>query len=199
MTLRMPMKAALGAVLSCVLLATAQAGSFTFEAAGLKLKTSSDIRQLASKEVDTMYPPGRRPEFLLANPKRTVTISYDLHSEDISGLNLAAALPTFVRRFEKRVPGLVWKERKVIELAGQKWLQLEFLSGPTSADYHNMVFVTPVKDKMLVLNFNALASEFPVAQASLHAVIQSIQLNVPPTAEPVLRKPKPKQAPARKQ
>ncbi len=42
-------------------------------------------------------------------------------------------------------------------------------------DIYNIMLITSLKEKMLVLNFNSTAKEFPEIEASLRKSIQSIE------------------------
>lgn len=162
-------------LLSCGL---ASANDFSFAQSKLKLSLPAEFGMVPRNEVEQLYAPGRGPGFVLGNSTRTVTVSNDLKDSDISGLNLSQALPVFAKTFEERVPALNWKDRKVVEIAKQAWLQLEFVSKSNGVDYYNIMLITPIGNKMLVLNFNATQAEFAAAQPVLREAVKSIALQV---------------------
>ncbi len=193
------MKKFLLAILAAAALTSAAlANEFTFAQAGVKITVPNGYTLLQRSEIDQLYPPTRGPGFVIGNAARSVTISYDLKPFDLASLNLAQAMKPFEQVFEKRVPSLVWKERKLLEFEKQQWLQLEFLSRDRNADYYNIMLITAVKDQMLVLNLNASAADFPAAEPELRAIMKTIVLNVvvpEPVATPA---PTKKPAPAKK-
>ncbi len=167
------------------LVSVAQANDFTFSQAGVRISTPSGMELLSRKDIELLYPPTRGPGFVIGNAARTVTVTYDMKDRDISGLDLSQALTTFSSVFERRVPALAWKYRKVIDLEKQKWLQLEFTSRAMGVDYYNIMLITPIKNQMLVLNLNSTVTDFPTAEPLLRGVIKSIALNVP-APQPVI-------------
>ena len=173
------MKRLLLAFLTSVALAPpAMANDFNFAQAGLKVDLPNGFSLLPRADIDRLYVPTRGPGFVMGNATRSVTISYDLKAHNLSSLNLAQTLKVFEQIFEQRVPGLVWKERKLMEHEKQQWLQLEFLSKTGGIEYYNIMLITPIKDQMLVLNLNSTVAEFPQAEPQLRAVMKSIALNV---------------------
>lgn len=178
-------KLIISAFTAMALLPGAWANDFTFSQAGVRISTPSGMELLSRKDIELLYPPTRGPGFVIGNAARTVTVTYDMKDKDISGLDLPQVLNTFSSVFERRVPALAWKDRKVIDLEKQKWLQLEFTSRAMGVDYYNIMLITPIKNQMLVLNFNSTVAEFPTAEPVLRGVIKSMALNVP-APEPVI-------------
>lgn len=174
----------------------AWANDFSFAQSKLKLSLPNEFSMLPRSEIDQLYAPGRGPGFVLGNPSRSLTVSNDLKDADLTGVSLALALPVFAKVFEERVPGLTWKERKVVVLEKQQWLQLEFVSKSSGTDYHNIMLITPIDNKMLVLNFSSALSEFGASQPVLREAIKGIALNVEVpglikgSAAPAAKKPK---------
>ncbi len=154
------------------------ATDFTFAQAGIKISLPDGFALLARGDIDQLYMPTRGPGFVMGNAARTITISYDLKPHKLASLNLGQTLKAFETVFEQRVPGLVWKERKLIEHEKQQWLQLEFLSKTGGVDYYNIMLITPMKEQMLVLNLNSTVAEFPQAEPVLRAAMKSVALNV---------------------
>ena len=165
---------------SLSLLTAAFANEFTFSQAGLKLNVPNGFALMPRADIEKFYPPNRGPSFMVGNATRTVTLSYDLKPHDISGFSLAGAIKIFEQVFEKRVPGLAWKERKVVDIEKQGWMQLEFLSKSGEVEHHNIMLITPMKGQMLVLNFSAAQAEFAATEPQLRESIKSIALNVAP-------------------
>lgn len=180
-------------LLGAVLLAwAAQANEFRFAQSRVRFEVPAGFTLVNQKEVERLYAPRRGPEYVIASAARTVAISYDHKPFDLSNVSLPLSLKVFEQVFEGRVHGLVWKERKLMELEKQSWLQLEFTSTERGTDFYNIMLVTPVKDRMLVLNFSSTLSEFPAAEAGLRASIQSVRLNIeiPDVAQPPAAKAK---------
>ncbi len=174
--------------------AAAMANDFTFAQAGLKIDLPNGFSLLKRADIDQLYGPTRGPGFVIGNSTRTATLSYDLKPHNILHLNMAQSLKVFEQVFEQRVPALVWKERKIMELAKQQWMQLEFLSKSGGIEYYNIMLITPVKEQMLVLNLNSTVADFARAEPDLRAIMKSIALNV--TVPEMVTNPEPAKKPA---
>ncbi len=157
---------------------SAWANDFSFTQSKLKLSLPNEFSMLTRNEIDLLYAPGRGPGFVIGNASRSITVSNDLKDSDLTGVNLAQALPVFVKVFEGRVPALAWKERKVIEAEKQQWLHLEFVSKSYGVDYYNLMLITPIENKMLVLNFISTMSELAAAQPFLREAVKHVALNI---------------------
>ena len=184
-------KIILSLLASLSLMTAAYANEFTFSQAGLKLNVPNGFALLPRADIEKFYPANRGPSFMVGNASRSVTLTYDLKPHDISSVNLASAIKVFEQVFEKRVPGLVLKESKVVDIEKQGWMQLEFLSKSGGVEYRNIMLITPMKGQMLVLNFSAAVAEFAATEAQLRDSIKSIALNVAPAvvvASPVPEK-----------
>ena len=102
---------------------------------------------LTREEIAAKYPRGSGPGFVVGNQARTTSI-----------------------------PGLVWKERKLIGMGGQRWVFLEMTSTAVDTDIHNIMVITPHAGKLLMFNFNSTREEFADVEASLRRSIESITL-----------------------
>lgn len=161
-----------GALLSTPVLA----GNFSFPQVGMSVTTPTGFSLVLGNDLLSLYPITRAPQFVLANADRTVTVSFDLKNHNISELSAAQLLPIFERVFEKRVPGLVWKVRKLLEQDRQQVLHLEFLSKDGARTYYNMMRVAAVNDQMQVFNLGCLDSEFGANEATLRDIVNSVNL-----------------------
>jgi hypothetical protein len=112
----------------------------------------------------------------VGNKRRTTTIAYDLKPESIPADKLDEVRLSFEQTFQRIVPGLVWIERKTIELSGRKWIYLEMSSSAVDTDIHNIILVTAFEGKMLVFNFNSTKEEFPKVEQTLRSSLQSISM-----------------------
>src|ERR1043166_2482004 len=71
---------------------------------------------LSPEEIAIKYPSARAPHFVVGNKRRTTTIAYDLKPQSIPADKLGEVKDSFEQTFQRIVPGLVWRDRKIIEL-----------------------------------------------------------------------------------
>lgn len=184
-------KAFWAGLLVCAAAGSAVADTFVITDARLQVSAPDEFRRLSRADIDALYAPARGPAMVIAKSDRTLLVSYDFKFETLGGLTLEQALPTFVGVFEKVVPGLVWKARKVAELAGQQWLRLDFVSRSRNVDYRNVMWVTERDGRLLVLNFVVTEELAAAAEPLLNTMMQSVKLNVEISAPPTQARPAP--------
>ena len=134
-------------------------------------------------EIALKYPSARAPHFVVGNRPRTTTIAYDLKEDSIPADKLDEVKESFEQTLQRIIPGLVWKERKIIELAGRKWIYFEMTSTAIDTDIHNIMLVASFQGKMLVFNFNSTKEGFPKLSRLFERVYsQFLSMNRPSQA-----------------
>jgi hypothetical protein len=129
---------------------------------------------LSADEIAFKYPSARAPRFVVGNKRRSTTIAYDLKPDAIPPDKLEEVSQSLQQTLQRLIPGLIWKERKIIELSGRKWIYLELMSNAVDTDIHNIMLVTPFQGQMLLFNFNSTKEEFPKVEKALRRSLQSI-------------------------
>lgn len=172
------MRLLLGAVM-LALAGLASAAPFSIPAAGMSFEAPEGFTALSSAEIDAKYPSKRGPSFVVGNARRTTTIAFDLKDNKLPPDQLPQVKAAFEQLFDRIVPGIEWKERKLVQMQGQTWIYLEMTSRAADTDIHNLMLVTPRQGRMLVLNFNSTRTEFPAVEAALRKSIDSITLQTP--------------------
>ena len=149
---------------------------FSIPDGGVAFDAPDGFTQLSAEEIARKFPRSSSPGFVVGNERRTTTIAFDLKPQSVPRDKLNKAKNRFEQVFQRMIPGLVWKERKLISMQNQRWIYLELTSHAVDTDIHNIVLVTPHRDKALVFNFNSTKSEFPKMEAKLRESLQSIRL-----------------------
>lgn len=152
------------------------AEQFCIAGSGVSFDAPSGFTRLTEEEIALKYPSNRAPAFVVGNDRRTTSIAYDLKPQEFSAEKLDEAKTAFENLFQRIVAGLVWKDRKIITLQGQRWIYLEMTSQAIDTDIHNIMLVTSHKGKLLLFNFNSTRNEFPNVEAALRKSIKSIIL-----------------------
>ena len=148
---------------------------FGIPEAGIVFNAPDGFTQLSAGEIALKYPSNRAPAFVVGNKKRTTTIAYDLKPDKLSVERIPEIKASFEQIFERIIPGIEWKKREIIEFQNKKWIYFEMTSHAIDTDIYNIMLITFLKEKMLVLNFNSTTREFPKIEASLRKSIQSIE------------------------
>jgi hypothetical protein len=161
-----------------ILFATLQvkAEMFSLPQGGVTLNAPDGFTQLSPEEIAAKYPSARRPSFVVGNARRTTTIAMDLKPHTLPPEKLPEVKASFEKLFDRIVPGIEWKERKLIDMQGQQWIYFEMTSRAVDTDIYNIMLVTPHRGKMLVFNFNSTKGEFPQVESELRKSIQTIAL-----------------------
>ncbi len=131
---------------------------------------------LSRDEIAIKFPSSRAPSGVIGNARRTTTIAYELKQDKLAPEQLAEAKAAFEQLFERIIPGLEWKARTIVQLQGQRWIQLEMSSRAIDTDIHNIMLITSRDGRMLIFNFNSTKSEFPSVESALRGSIRSIKV-----------------------
>lgn len=167
------------AALALALSGLAAAAPFSIPAAGMSFDAPEGFTPLSQAEIDAKYPSKRGPAFVVGNERRSTTIAFDLKDNALPADQLPQVQAAFEKLFDRIVPGIEWKDRKLVQMQGQTWIYLEMSSRAADTDIHNLMLVTPRHGRMLVLNFNSTRAEFPAMEAALRKSIDSITLQTP--------------------
>ncbi|MBL0381314.1 MAG: hypothetical protein JKP90_17095 [Desulfofustis sp. PB-SRB1] len=148
---------------------TLDEGKITFEA-------PDEFKPVPQEIIDVKYPSSRAPKYVIGNESASTTIAYDLKPHNIPQDKIEEAKAVFVQMFPRMIPGLEWKENKVVTLSGRKWGYLEMTSHAIDTDIYNIMLFTGYKGQMLIFNFNSTKEEFPKYEKVLRESLKSISI-----------------------
>jgi len=164
------------AAASALTATAASAATFTIPDAGVSFNAPEGFTQLTAEEIGNKYPSNRAPNFVVGNARRTTTIAFDLKPQGLPKDKLPQAKASFETLFDRIIPGIEWKEKKLLDMQGQQWIYFEMTSRAIDTDIYNIMMVTPHRGKMLVFNFNSTKSEFPSVEKELRKSLQTISV-----------------------
>ncbi|MCA0244719.1 MAG: hypothetical protein LCI02_28260 [Proteobacteria bacterium] len=137
-----------------------------------------EFTTFSSDEIKQKWPTSASPpSFAVGNPKRSTSIAYDLKANPLRAENLDQALKAFEAVFSRIVPGIVWKRREMVELAGRKWVMMELTSNAIDSDIYNIMLITSFRGRMLTLNFNSTKRDFEQMEPALRRSVASLKVN----------------------
>lgn len=160
---------ALGAALG------AHAATISVPGTGISFDAPEGFTALSQDEIASKFPSSRAPSGVIGNARRTTTIAFELKPDTLAPEQLGEAKEAFEQLFERIIPGLEWKARKIVQFQGQRWIQLELSSRAADTDIHNIMLITSRDGRMLIFNFNSTKSEFPAVESALRESIRSIR------------------------
>ncbi len=169
-------KAVLFILLLIAIVAPAFAGRMTITNSSASFEPPKGFTQLAQQEIDIKYPTKNPPKFAVGNERRTTTIAYDVRNIPLTDEELPKTLVLLERQMQSALPGSVWIDRKLVKMRGQRWIYLEMTSKAVDTSIHNIMLMTPLDGKMLIINFNSTIEEFPRLEKSLRKSLKSIKL-----------------------
>jgi hypothetical protein len=152
------------------------AETFSIPDVGVSFDAPVGYTKLDATEIANKYPSNRGPAFVVGNTRRTTSIAYDLKPNGFPTDKINEVKEFFEKMFERIVPGIEWKQKKLVDMLGQQWIYLEMTSRAIDTDIHNIMLVTPLQGKMLIFNFNSTKEEFPKVEGELRESIKSISL-----------------------
>lgn len=152
----------------------AGAATFTIPDTGVSFDAPEGYTPLTAEEIGNKYPSNRGPTFVVGNARRSTTIAFDLKPQNLPKDKLPQVKATFETLFDRIIPGIDWKEKKLIDMQGQQWIYFEMTSRAIDTDIYNIMLVTPHRGKMLVFNFNSTKGEFPTVEKELRKSVQTI-------------------------
>ena len=154
----------------------AHATTFSVPGAGVSFDAPDGFTALSRDEIAIKFPSTRAPSGVIGNARRTTTIAYELKQDKLTPEQLGEAKQAFEQLFERIIPGLEWKAKTIVQLQGQRWIQLEMTSHAIDTDIHNIMLIASREGRMLIFNFNSTKSEFPSVENALRASIRSIKI-----------------------
>jgi hypothetical protein len=156
---------------------TAQAGDVATPDAVVTLTVPDDFTALSREEIQRKWPTSASaPSFAVGNKSRSTSIAYDLKPNPLRQEELGQALQAFEGVFTRIVPGIDWKRREIIEMAGRQWVMLELTSSAVDTDIYNIMLITAYRGRMLAMNFNSTKQDFEAMEPALRRSVASLRL-----------------------
>jgi hypothetical protein len=134
------------------------------------------FKPLTKELIEIKFPRSRAPKYVVGNQRATTTVAYDLKDDAVPEEKIGEVLDSFYGMFPKIIPGITWKEKKIMEFEGKKWGYLELTSSAIDTDIYNIMLFTSYKGKLLIFNFNSTKSDFPTYEKALRESIKSIRI-----------------------
>ena len=101
------------------------------------------------------------PQYAYANEARDVSVGITVSDIPLEAEQLPEVKTVLEAFLEQSVPGFQWLEHDFVNLGGQDWIKLEFISQTQDQRIHNDMYITSLQGKLLGFNFNAnLAVDF---------------------------------------
>ncbi len=142
---------------------------------GITFTPPEGFERLPKNLIDLKWPGKNAPRYVVANAGATTTVAFDVKNKDLSVMNMEDLRVSFEQMFNVAIPGIQWKQNKVVSHDGKKWILLEMTSSAIDTDIHNIMFITSFQKRMVIFNFNSTKQDFPLYEEVLRASMESIR------------------------
>ena len=159
-----------------VVVSSASAKTISLDNGNITFEVPDEFKPVPQKILDIKYPSKRAPRYVIGNESAATTIAYDLKPNSMPQDKINEAREAFSQMFPRIIPGLEWKENKVIQLSGRKWGYLEMTSTAIDTDIYNIMLFTGYNGQMLIFNFNSTKEQFGKYEDALRKSLLSIKV-----------------------
>lgn len=130
---------------------------------------------LSAEWLALKYPNPGAPRHAVGNPRRTVSIAYDVLDGAVPSKDLEA-LRAMQMQGLSQLPKVKWVASEVRRISNHEWVYQEFVSAAADQDIHNILLLTVVDDRLALFNFNSTVADFPRVESELRRAIASIKV-----------------------
>ena len=152
------------------------AKDFSMHDATVSFDTPKGFKVMSPAFIQIKYPRGNAPSNVFTNESTETTIAFGLRAKSLPQNQIEVTGKQFAEAYKRVVGGFELKVNKVAKIAGQKWIQLEFISNTIDSKVYNIMLITGYKNQMLVFNFNSTLKEFKQYEPAIRKSINSITL-----------------------
>jgi hypothetical protein len=149
----------------------------SFGNAQISFEAPDEFEPLSDQEIKIKYPASKPPKYVIGNKSAGTTIAYDIRPNNLPPEKIDELKAAMVEAFPTRIPGLKWKQNKIIEMSGRKWGYLEMTSTAEDTDIYNIMLFTLYNGQMVIFNFNSTKDQFKKYEKVLRESIKTIRIN----------------------
>ena len=177
---------ALGLLLSLGLGTWAWADRFNFGPYGVGFDLPHEFTSVPFDQHPTLAPANTPSLQIIANPDRSLFVSYQTLDHDLTQFDLGQAQLVFEAKLKAMLPGLVLKKGEFLLVDKEPSLHFEFESKDgKGVAYFSSMFVTARDKQMVLVIFRARLDSFKANQATLRASADSLSMHdVLPKVDP---------------
>lgn len=136
-----------------------------------------DFSRLSEEIVAVKFPDAKGPGIFYGNSRTTVSIAITYPPQRMLRPEQLPAFKSFLEStLEKQKKGLEWLTKEIVEVNGQKWIHLEFISQAIDTKIHNHMFLTSLDERMLLFNFNSTVEAYDAHKDALLTSKDSIKI-----------------------
>ncbi len=135
------------------------------------------FQQMTDGEMDKKYPDrDNAPQLAYRSADGKATVALRITDQPLDITKLPELKGILSKHMEQTVPGLKWIRKDMIAINGGSWLKMEATSQDKEQKLYNDMYFTAFQGRMLGMNFNAKADQYPKLKASLEACRDSVQI-----------------------
>lgn len=139
------------------------------------LLAPGNFTPLPENLLKSKYPSEWRPSEVLSNESGSVNLAFNHASgeipDDVDVLREGLSEP-----FHKIYAEAEWLRDEVVEVNGRKFVQFEMITRSLDGDIHNILYMTPLDGRLLLISFNTTMDEAPRWLEIGRRMLQSIKI-----------------------
>lgn len=139
------------------------------------LLAPGNFTPLPENLLKSKYPSEWRPSEVLSNESGSVNLAFNHASgeipDDVDVLRQGLSEP-----FHKIYAQAEWLSDDVVEVNGRKFVHFEMITRSLDGDVHNILYMTPLDGRLLLISFNTTKEEAPQWLEIGRRILQSIKI-----------------------
>lgn len=142
----------------------------------LDLSLPKDFRLMGEEMLRLKYPSERRPTSVYTNTDGSVNIAVNHTQNSLKSDQLAEFHEDMEQMMKNLYPSAEWFRSELTTINGREFFVLEFRTPAIDTQIHNVMLVTSLDERMLLVSCNATVEVEDVWAATFKRIIQSIRI-----------------------
>jgi hypothetical protein len=134
------------------------------------------LEPMSPEMILVKYPNAPVKPLAYATDRGRISVAFQLTNQPLKPEQLNEAQVQLAAYMDKMGQVLTWKRKEQVQQSGRPWVHFEFVSKAVDTNIHNHMYLTSHEGKMLLLNFNAVAADYPKWQAAFDKSWKSVRL-----------------------
>lgn len=141
------------------------------------LQIPRDFTVMNEELLQAKYPTAQRPSLVFTDSSGAVNIAFSHTLSPVTPTQLPAVVPQLEAQFRRLVPATDWIQTNALTIAGVKWFSFEFRSQAVDMRIRNLMVLTSLNNRLLLVTFNAPAADEGIWMPVANTIVQSLRLS----------------------
>ena len=148
----------------------------TVLAGKVRLLVPVEFAEMSDEMRQFKYPRDRPPTLALTNESASVNLAFNHTSSRASLADLPKVHEFFRKSDRALLPGVTWYRDEIVAINGRDFILREFRSPAIDTDVRNIMVVTSVADRILIIAFNTVVELEDEWLATGNKIVESIEI-----------------------